>query len=425
MSDIFISYATADREKAKVLAQALEAHGWSVWWDRNIPPGRQFDEVIEEALDAALCVVVLWSQASIASQWVKTEAADAMRRKILVPVLIEDVRIPLEFRRLQAADLSHWTGDHFHPDLNALLNSLKSQLDKGGRGPISSPSSGKEALAGSPQGIKQSIDSLLAALAGLSRRQLVTLVLSVGVAVAVVVGYALFGTSSTKEADGSEQGAPRQSAQTQTGPGVGTWISDSGGCKHWNPRPEPNESITWSGSCLKGKADGPGTEEWLVNNQKIARITGRFSEGKLDGGVAQVYTYNDGSLYEGSVVNGKPAGRGTITTKEGVKIEGNFVDGMPSGNVVIAGPDGTRYEGALKDGKRVGKGVLTEANGVRYAGDFVNGKANGRGIATWPNGNRYEGDFKDSQRLGRVLSHMEMVTATLVILSMADSRDTE
>jgi hypothetical protein len=44
---------------------------------------------------------------------VKTEAAEAMRRKILVPVLIEDIKIPLEFRRLQAADLSTWTGgDH-------------------------------------------------------------------------------------------------------------------------------------------------------------------------------------------------------------------------------------------------------------------------------------------------------------------------
>jgi hypothetical protein len=59
--------------------------------------------VIEEALDSARCVVVLWSKASVASQWVKTEAAEAMRRKILVPVLIEDVKIPLEFRRLQAA----------------------------------------------------------------------------------------------------------------------------------------------------------------------------------------------------------------------------------------------------------------------------------------------------------------------------------
>ena len=53
MSDIFISYTSSDREKAKILAEVLEEQGWSVWWDRKIPPGRSFDEVITEALDAA------------------------------------------------------------------------------------------------------------------------------------------------------------------------------------------------------------------------------------------------------------------------------------------------------------------------------------------------------------------------------------
>ena len=64
MSDIFISYASADRERAKVIAEALAARGFSVWWDRVIPPGRQFDEVIEVAVDASRCVVVLWSKTS-------------------------------------------------------------------------------------------------------------------------------------------------------------------------------------------------------------------------------------------------------------------------------------------------------------------------------------------------------------------------
>lgn len=53
MAEVFISYTSADRDRAKALAEALAAQGWSVWWDRTIPPGRMFDEVIEEALDAA------------------------------------------------------------------------------------------------------------------------------------------------------------------------------------------------------------------------------------------------------------------------------------------------------------------------------------------------------------------------------------
>ena len=63
MSDIFISYAREDRSRAQELAAVLEGQGWSVWWDRSIPPGRSFDQVIEEALVGAKCVLVLWSHA--------------------------------------------------------------------------------------------------------------------------------------------------------------------------------------------------------------------------------------------------------------------------------------------------------------------------------------------------------------------------
>lgn len=129
MSDIFISYASADRERARLLADALAQKGWSVWWDRTIPPGKEFDQVIEEALDAAKCVVVLWSKTSTASSWVKTEAAEAMRRKILVPALIDETKIPLEFRRLQAADLSQWQGEHSHPELEKFSRSIGENIN--------------------------------------------------------------------------------------------------------------------------------------------------------------------------------------------------------------------------------------------------------------------------------------------------------
>jgi hypothetical protein len=135
LSDIFISYASADRERARVIAEALAERGWSVWWDRVIPPGRQFDEVIEEALDATRCVVVLWSRTSTASTWVKTEAAEAMSRKVLIPAIIEqDVKIPLEFRRLQAADLSRWNGDRHDPQLEQFFGWIEAAL--GRTGPI-------------------------------------------------------------------------------------------------------------------------------------------------------------------------------------------------------------------------------------------------------------------------------------------------
>lgn len=110
MSDIFISYASADRSRVEPLVDALRGLGWSVWWDRTIPAGKTWDQVIEAALTDARCVIVLWSHASVRSDWVRTEAEEGKRRGILIPAMIEDVNIPLAFKRIQAANLINWSG---------------------------------------------------------------------------------------------------------------------------------------------------------------------------------------------------------------------------------------------------------------------------------------------------------------------------
>src|SRR5262247_301666 len=112
MTDIFLSYASADRERIRPLVSVLEQQGWSVWWDRKIPPGKTYDQVIEQALEGARCIVVVWSQTSVQSEWVKVEADEGMNRNALVPVLIEEAKIPLAFRRIQAARLIGWTVSH-------------------------------------------------------------------------------------------------------------------------------------------------------------------------------------------------------------------------------------------------------------------------------------------------------------------------
>lgn len=125
MNDIFISYDSADRAIAQKFADALESRGWSVWWDREIPLGKAFDQVIEEELNAARCVIVLWSNQSVRSRWVKTEAAAAADRDCLLPVLIEDIAIPFEFKRIQTAMLMNWRGDDSDPEFNRLVKAIE------------------------------------------------------------------------------------------------------------------------------------------------------------------------------------------------------------------------------------------------------------------------------------------------------------
>lgn len=130
MADIFISYSRQDRPKAVLLEKVLSNSGWTVWFDRSISAGRDFDEVIQEELNKARCVIALWSKTSVDSRWVKTEASIGVDRQILIPVLLENVDIPLEFKRIQAVDLVDWDGSiesellkKLEDDISALIGS--------------------------------------------------------------------------------------------------------------------------------------------------------------------------------------------------------------------------------------------------------------------------------------------------------------
>jgi len=129
-SEVFLSYASADRERVATLVHTLEAEGIQVWWDRDIAYGESFHKVIEQALSAAACVIVVWTSNSVASEWVVNEASDARKRNRLVPVLIEPVKPPLEFRHLQTADLSNWEGDAADPQFAGLRQAVSAMLGR-------------------------------------------------------------------------------------------------------------------------------------------------------------------------------------------------------------------------------------------------------------------------------------------------------
>lgn len=110
VASVFLSYAREDANKARSIANALEKAGHTVWWDLYVRGGSQFAKVIEEALRTADAVVVLWSQRSIDSPWVRDEAAAGRDAGKLVPVTIDGTEAPLGFRQYQSISLDKWRG---------------------------------------------------------------------------------------------------------------------------------------------------------------------------------------------------------------------------------------------------------------------------------------------------------------------------
>ena len=128
MTDIFVSYAREDEARVKPIVELLEEKGWDVFWDRSIPPGKSFYEHIEEQLDGARCVVVIWSKHSVASDWVLAEAEEGKSRKILVPLMIDEIRPRIGFRHLHAADLTTWNHEVTHPQFRACIDAIAALL---------------------------------------------------------------------------------------------------------------------------------------------------------------------------------------------------------------------------------------------------------------------------------------------------------
>ena len=105
MAKVFISYARPDLSSARRAAEYLHGCGLTAWFDEQLPAHRDYADVIEEQLEGAEAVLVLWSRQSVKSQWVRSEANRARERGTLVQGKIEDCSLPMPFDQLQCADL--------------------------------------------------------------------------------------------------------------------------------------------------------------------------------------------------------------------------------------------------------------------------------------------------------------------------------
>jgi hypothetical protein len=125
VTDVFISYAHEDQAFVANVARALEAEGFSVWWDHTIPPGRTWETFIARGITEARCCIVVWSPHSIASDWVKEEATLAKDGGKYLPVSIGDEQPPMGFRRIQAAQLRGWAGDRANGQWQLLVGEVR------------------------------------------------------------------------------------------------------------------------------------------------------------------------------------------------------------------------------------------------------------------------------------------------------------
>ena len=83
------------------------------------------------------------------------------------------------------------------------------------------------------------------------------------------------------------------------------WIADAKtGCKVWNPAPEGDETVRWSGPCKNGYADGMGTLLWTENGQPAEKFVGAYQGGKRNG-------------------------HGVLTDTKGNRVEGDWRDDIP------------------------------------------------------------------------------------------------
>jgi len=126
------------------------------------------------------------------------------------------------------------------------------------------------------------------------------------------------------------------------------WIADKNGCKIANPSPKPSETVTWSGACTDGFAQGQGVVQW-------------YEDGR------------PGVTYEGAVVRGAASGQGKLTMPDGVTYEGGWLDGKQSGSGKYSAPGGARYEGEWEDGAPNGRGIMHGGSGEVLDGIWKSG----------------------------------------------------
>ena len=156
-------------------------------------------------------------------------------------------------------------------------------------------------------------------------------------------------------------------------PAPDSWIEDAKtGCRIRNPAPQPRETVTWSGACPNGIAEGTGVLQWLDDDRPTDRYEGELRDGWENGrGIATSTVIAD--RYEGEWRDGWRHGQGAYEFANGDRYEGDWFEGLRTGQGTMVWADGTRYEGGWLDGRPNGQGTYTDAADAAFLGTWSRG----------------------------------------------------
>ena len=175
-------------------------------------------------------------------------------------------------------------------------------------------------------------------------------------------------------------------------------------CYFWNPDFRKDETMTWSGECSGGLAEGEGTliVTYVYNDTEYtAEEIGHFQNGRKHG--QWVVRLSEGRVKKENYMIGILHGRYLFEwPKEGTTTEGSYANGKKHGQWIERGADGRvkeenymndilhgRYfskwktgmqEGSYVNGKMHGQWVRRSGGVIMREGSYVNGKRHGRWI---------------------------------------------
>ena len=138
MPDVFISYSSKDREVAERVRDSLVEAGYDVFWDQQIPTGRDWDSWIRDRLTHSRLAVVLWSKASVASPNVRHEAIIARDSGGLLPLMVDDLaatEFPMGLYLVQALRIGR-SEREFDAARDKMLAAVRAQIGEPGSGQV-------------------------------------------------------------------------------------------------------------------------------------------------------------------------------------------------------------------------------------------------------------------------------------------------